>query len=160
MLDPARFRFRPRFRALAVMSMVFGVALGAYGLIAGGAASTAMVVIGMGGAALGGLYLGSPAWRLEVLVDDHGLEVRAAGRRRFRLAWGEITSVIASPSTHTCFVDGGAAEKSLLVPGDGAPAAYAIEDSVTLYRAIVAHTPTDRLREVEVLEKARVGAAA
>ncbi len=155
MTAPARFRFRPRFRALAALAMVLGVALGGFGLFAGGAASTALVVIGLGGAALGGLYLGSPAWRIEVLVDDDGLEVLAAGDRRFRLLWADITHVIASPTTETCFVDGGAPERSLLVPGDGAPAPYAIDDAPALYRAIVARTPRDRVREVSLLETAR-----
>lgn len=158
MPSAARHRFRPRFGAVAVLAMALGVALGFYGLVAGGAAATAMVVLGMGGAALGGLYLGSPAWRLEVLVDDDGLEVRAGGARRFRLRWDEVAAVTASPSTTTCFVDGGAPERSLLVPGDGAPAPYAIEDAPGLYRAIVAHVPPDRIREVALLERA--GAAA
>jgi hypothetical protein len=151
---PARYRFRPRFRGLAVLAMVVGVALGGYGLVAGGSAATVLVVIGMGGAALGGLYLGSPAWRIEVLVDDDALEVLASGDRRFRLPWTEVSSVIASPSTETCFVDGGAPERSLLVPGDGAPAPYAIDDARALYRAILAHTPRERVREVALLETA------
>lgn len=155
MPSSSRYRFRPRFRALAISAMVLGVALGGYGLVAGGAASTALVVIGMGGAALGGLYLGSPAWRIEVLVDDEALEVLSAGDRRFRLPWGEVSSVIASPSTETCFVDGGAPERSLLVPGDGAPAPYAIDDGPGLYRAIVARTPPHLVREVTLLETAR-----
>jgi hypothetical protein len=154
-MAPHRFRFRPRFRGLAVLALVLGVALGFYGLVAGGAASTALVVAGLGGAALGGLYLGSPAWRMEVLVDDEALEVRSSGDRRFRLPWGDVNGVTASPSTHTCFVDGGVPERSLLVPGDGAPAPYAIENSPALYRAIVAHAPPERLREVALLERAR-----
>jgi hypothetical protein len=150
-----RHRFRPRFKAVALLALVFGIGLGMYGLVAGGAAATALVVVGMGGAALGGLYLGSPAWRVEVVVDDEALEVRSAGDRRFRLAWCEVQGVTASPSTQTCFVDGGAPERSLLVPGDGAPAPYAIEDAPGLYRAIVAHVPPERVREVEVLERAK-----
>lgn len=156
---PARYRFRPRFRGLAALAMVLGVGLGGFGLVAGGAASTALVVIGMGGAALGGLYLGSPAWRIEVVVDDDALEVLAAGDRRFRLPWSEVTSVIASPSTETCFVDGGAPERSLLVPGNGAPAPYAIEDAAGLYRAIVARTPREKVREVALLETTPKAAA-
>jgi hypothetical protein len=157
---PARYRFRPRFRGLAVLAMVLGVGLGGFGLVAGGAASTALVVIGMGGAALGGLYLGSPAWRIEVVVDDDALEVLGAGGdRRFRLPWTEVASVIASPSTETCFVDGGAPERSLLVPGSGAPAPYAIEGAAELYRAIIARTPRERVREVALLENAPKAAA-
>jgi hypothetical protein len=159
MSGPRRHRFRPRFGAVAVLAMVLGIGVGMYGLVAGGAAATALVVTGMGGAALGGLYLGSPAWRIEVVVDDDALEVRSGGARKFRLAWTEVQGVTASPSTQTCFVDGGKPERSLLVPGDGAPAAYAIEDAPALYRAIVAHVPPERVREVDVLERARPRAA-
>lgn len=154
-MAPARFRFRPRFRALAMMALALGAGLALYGLVADGAAASGMVIAGLLGAALGALYLASPAWRIEVLVDDHALEVRAAGARRFRLAWSEIAGVTASPSTETCFVDGGSPERSLLVPGDGAPAPYAIEDRAALYHAIVARTPPQRVREVELLERAR-----
>ena len=153
MSAPTRFRFRPRFRAVAALAMILGVAVGCYGLVAGAGASTFLVVVGLGGAAMGGLYLGSPAWRLTVVVDDDGLEVLASGARRFRLPWADVKSVIASPSTQTCFVDGGVPEHSLLVPGDGAPASYAIEDAPALYRAIVAHVPAERVREVELLER-------
>ncbi len=152
---PARHRFRPRFRGLATLAMVLGVIVGVVGLIAGGVAATGLVVIGLGGAALGGLYLGSPAWRIEVVVDDDALEVRSAGDRRFRLPWGEVEELVTSPATETCFVDGGDAERSLLVPGDGAPAPYDIEDARGLYRAIVARVPPDRVREVPLLERAR-----
>jgi hypothetical protein len=89
-----------------------------------------------------------------VLVDAAALAVGPAGDRRFRLRWDEVSSVVASPSTQTCFVDGGAPERSLLVPGDGAPAPYAIEGAAELYRAIVAHTPPGRVREVALLETA------
>jgi hypothetical protein len=81
--------------------------------------------------------------------------VLSSGDRRFRLRWDEVKGVIASPSTQTCFVDGGTAERSLLVPGDGAPAPYAIEDATALYRAIVARVPPERVREVDLLERAR-----
>lgn len=153
MSEPARFRFRPRFRGVAALALGLGIALALYGLVAGGAAATAMVVAGMGGAALGAMYLGSPAWRIEVVVDDEALEVRSSGDRRFRLPWTDVKAVTASPSTETCFVDGGVPERSLLVPGDGAPASYAIEDARALYRAIVARTPPDRIREVVLLER-------
>lgn len=158
-MSARRHRFRPRFGAVAVLALVLGIVVGMFGLVAGGAAATALVVTGMGGAALGGLYLGSPAWKVEVVVDDEALEVRSGGDRRFRLAWSDVQGVTASPSTQTCFVDGGKPERSLLVPGDGAPAPYAIEDAPALYQAIVAHVPADRVREVDVLERARTQAA-
>ena len=59
------------------------------------------------------------------------------------------------PTTHTCFVDGGAPERSLLVPGDGAPAPYDIEERRALFDAILAHVPPERVTTVESLEKAR-----
>jgi len=152
---PRTFRFRPRLRGVAVGAIALGVGLVALGLVAAtGAARPLAIVGGATGVLLGVLYLASPAWRLVVQVDDDGLEVRAGARRRFRLAWAEIVAVGASPTTHTCFVDGGAPERSLLVPGDGAPAAYDLEDKATLYAAIVAHVTADRIREVELLENA------
>ena len=131
MASPARFRFRPRYRALAAGA----------------------IAVGLVAAALGGLYLGSPAWKLQVLVDDDALEVRSGEDRRFRLAWPEVVRVVASPATATCFVDGGAPERSLLVPGIGAPAPYQIERRAELYAAIVAHVPAERIRQVELLER-------
>ncbi|HVK75235.1 MAG TPA: hypothetical protein VM734_18020 [Kofleriaceae bacterium] len=157
-MPPARFRFRPRYRALAIGSIVLGLVAAAGGLLAAGAVATALIVAGMGAAALGGLYLGSPAWRIEVLVDDDALEVRSAGDRRFRLAWPDVVRVVASPATATCFVDGGAPERSLLVPGVGAAAPYDIEDRPALVREILARVPADRVREVDLLERANPSA--
>jgi hypothetical protein len=138
------YRFRPRFR---------GLAIGAIGL--GGVLAATTFVIGIGGlvagavgAALGGLYLASPAWKITVRVDDDAIEVVG----RFRLPWADVKEVVASPTTHTCFVDGGTPDRSLLVPGDGAPAPYDIEDKVALYEAILAHVAGDRVRTVEVLQ--------
>lgn len=148
---PRVHRFRPRYRGVAWIAIGAGLLLGAIG------AATAQG-IWLGGAAigiaLGALYLGSPAWRLAVRVDDAALEVTAGKARRFRLAWGDVIRVVASPSTHSCFVDGGTPAHSLLVPGDGAPAPYDVEDRAGLYAAIVAHVPADRLVEVETLEGA------
>jgi len=147
-------RFRPRLRGVAIGAILLGVGLLAAGFALDADARLLAMIGGAIGVVLGALYLASPAWRLVVDVDDDGLEVRAGARRRFRLAWGDVVGVVASPSTHTCFVDGGAPERSLLVPGDGAPAAYDLEDKVALYDAIVAHVATDRIREVELLERA------
>ena len=55
--------------------------------------------------------------------------------------------VVASPTTNTCFVDGGTPEKSLLVPGVGAPAPYDIANRAALYDAIVMSVATDKLSE-------------
>jgi hypothetical protein len=150
---PARIhRFRPRYR---------GIALGALGL--GGSLTVATVIVGLAalplaaglvGVTLGAAYLASPTWRLAVTVDDTGLAVGSPRGLRFRLAWAEVTQVIASPTTRSCFVDGGAPERSLLVPGDGAPAPYDLEDRAALFDAVLAHVPADKVRIVESLDKA------
>ena len=143
----ARFRFRPKSRAIA------GVAIGVGGAtaVAGGViAAIAPVVVGAVGVAIGAMYLMSPVWKLAVVVDDAGFAVVGAREAtRFRLAWTDVVEVIASPSTRTCFVNGGAPEKSLLVPGEGAPAPYAIEDASRLYETIVARVAKEKVREVE-----------
>ncbi len=153
---PARsFRFRPRFRAVAIGTIAVGAVLIFAAIAFAADTSRTFALVGGGiGIALGAMYLRSPAWRIVVSVDDEALEVTARGDRRFRLPWGEVVEVVASPSTHTCFVDGGAPERSLLVPGDGASAPYDIEDKLALYDAIVAHVASDRVRQVELLERA------
>lgn len=104
------------------------------------------------GVAFGAAYLRSPTWGLRVIVDDDGLEVGTPKRARFRVAWSEIVRVVASPSTNTCFVDGGSPDRSLLVPGEGAPAPYDIEARAELVAAILAHVTPDRIETVESLE--------
>ena len=104
-------------------------------------------------------YLASPAWRLAIITDDEGIEVRDAKGTRFRLMWAEVKRVVASPSTKTCFVDGGTAERSILVPGVGAPAPYAIADREGLFDAILAHVAADRVETVETLEQAMAPAS-
>jgi hypothetical protein len=91
------------------------------------------------------------------VVDDAGLEVRGPKALRFRLPWREVSRVIASPSTHTCFVDGGAPERSLLVPGVGAPAPYDLDDKPALYEAILAHVDAEKVETVETLEAVKRG---
>ena len=135
-----------------MVSIGVGVPIAALGAIA---VVAIPIVFGGLGILAGAAYLRSPAWRLEVAVDDHGLEVRSPARSRFKLAWGDIAKVIASESTHTCFVDGGSPEKSLIVPGVGAPAPYDLTDKTVLYDAIVAHVPADKIERVERLELAR-----
>jgi hypothetical protein len=145
------FRFRPRYRNLAFAAIGLGGLLIGVGVIAAMAAAWIGGAIGL---ALGVLYLRSPAWRLAVHVDDDALEVTSGGDRRFRLAWPDVVEVVASARTSTCFVDGGAPARSLLVPGPGATAPYLIEDREDLYRAIVERVAADKVREVELLEKA------
>jgi len=150
----SRFAFRPRYRGLAISAVGIGGTLGVVALATLGAALLPLGT-GMIGVALGTAYLMSPTWKLSVVIDDDALEVRSAKASRFRLPWSEVVRVVASPTTHTCFVDGGAAEKSLLVPGVGAPAPYDIADKVALYDAIVAHVAADKVTTVETLEAAR-----
>lgn len=150
---PTRHRFRPRYRGVAWTAAVVGGSLAA--VSAGAGFLLAPLVTGAVGVAMGAAYLASPTWRLAVTIDDEGLEVGSAARRRFRLAWTDVARVIASPATHTCYVDGGAPERSLLVPGDGAPAPYDLEDRPALVAAILAHVPPERVTIVESLEQAR-----
>ena len=150
---PARtFAFRPRYRGLAWSSIGVGGTVAAVAGVLGFV--TVPLAAGALGIALGAAYLASPTWRIAVVVDADGLAVGSPGRPRFRLAWRDIVRVVASPSTHTCFVDGGAPERSLLVPGDGAPAPYDIADRAALYDLILAHVPADRVLRVESLDKA------
>jgi hypothetical protein len=149
------FRFLPRFRNLALGSIALGtvlLAVGAAGL--DGGVQAAALLGGALGVLLGAGYLVSPTWRIVVHVDDEALEVTSGGDRRFRLPWPEVREVVASPATRTCFVDGGEPERSLLVPGDGAPAPYDIQDRAALYEEILRHVPPARVREVELLERA------
>lgn len=149
---PRSFRFRPRYRGLAWGSMGVG------GSIAAVAATVGFPVLplatGALGVALGAAYLVSPTWRIAVTVDHTGLSVGTSRRLRFELAWTDVVKVIASPATSTCFVDGGAPERSLLVPGDGAPAPYDIRDRKALVEAILAHVAADKVQLVESLDKA------
>jgi hypothetical protein len=149
-----RFRFRPRFVGLAVTASALGLgllAVAAADLL--GAARALGLVLGAGGATLGPLYAASPAWRLVVVVDDDALSVERGGRARLRLPWPEVVRVVWSPATSTMYVDGGAPERSLLVPGPGATAPYDLEDRPALCRAVLAHVAADRVIEVPSLEQ-------
>jgi len=114
------------------------------------------LVTGVIGIGAGVAYLFSPTWRLEVITDDTGLEVRSPKRSRFKLAWSDIVRVVASPTTNTCFVDGGAPERSLLVPGVGAPAPYDLEDRPALVATILARVTPDKVTTVESLDRSPV----
>jgi hypothetical protein len=155
------FRFRPRFRGLAFTALGVGGTLGVTSIVVLGGALVPLAT-SIAGVALGVGYLVSPSWKLVVVVDDDGLEVRSPKTTKFRLAWSEVVRIIASPSTKTCYVDGGAPERSLIVPGDGASAPYDIEDKDALYDAILSHVAADKVKEVVTLEaeRASVNAAA
>ena len=152
----ARYRFRPRFRGVAASAALVGAALwiAAVGFGLSGPSLVFALVAGSVGVALGGLYLASPAWRLEVTVDDEAIEVLAAGDRRFRLPWEEIERVVASSDTKTCFVDGGSPDRSLLLPGPGASAPYEIEHRDALFDTIIAKAPPAVVEEVPYLRDA------
>lgn len=145
------FAFRPRYRGLAWTSMGVGGSVAVVASLVGFAAVP--LVTGALGVVLGAAYFASPTWRLAVTIDDEGLSVGSPARLRFRLAWHEVVKVIASPATSTCFVDGGAPERSLLVPGEGAPAPYDIADRKALVEAILARVPADKVQTVASLEQ-------
>lgn len=154
----SRHRFKGRYRLLAASSVGVG---GALAIVAGVAGFVTLPLVGgLIGVAAGAAYLGSPTWRLAVTVDDDGLEVSSPHRQRFRLAWSEVVRVVASPTTKSCFVDGGGPHNSLLVPGVGAPAPYDLEDRPALFDAILAHVPAEKVQVVETLEQAQADAKA
>lgn len=147
-----RHRFRPRYTGVAGTSIGIGGALFAVTLAAGptlGVVFGAMSVVG------GIAYLLSPTWRMAIVVDDAGLRVVTARKTKLALAWGDVVKVIAAPAHHTCFVDGGSPANSVLVPGEGAPAPYDLEDRAALYAAILARVPADRVELVDSLEDVR-----
>jgi hypothetical protein len=151
-------RFKGRYRGVAYGSIAIGSAVAVLSGIAGFVMLP--LVSGLVGVAAGAAYLGSPTWRLVVTVDDDGLEVGSSSRQRFRLAWNEIVRVVASPSTKSCFVDGGSPATSLLVPGVGAPAPYDLDDRAALFDQILAHVPAEKVQLVETLEQAAAEARA
>src|SRR5205814_5797880 len=102
--DVARtFRFKPRYKALALSAMGIGGTLGIVSVAVLGAA-TLPLATGVMGVLLGTAYLVSPSWKLEVVVDDNGLVVRSPKGEKFSVKWLEVKRVVASPSTKTCFV--------------------------------------------------------
>ncbi len=152
------FSFRPRYRFLAWGTVGLGGTMSGLAMLLGFAAVP--LATGALGIVLGAAYLASPTWRITVTVDDDALTVASPRRPRFRLAWADVVRVVASPSTSTCFVDGGLPERSLLVPGDGAPAPYDITDRKALVAAILAHVPADKVQTVETLESLEQAAPA
>lgn len=146
------FRFRPRYRGIAWISIGMGGIVGAISAASG--FLPLPLITGAIGIASGVAYLASPTWRLAVKIDDDALEVASPKRSRFRLRWTDVVRVVAAPEKQSCFVDGGAPERSLLVPGDGAPAPYDIEDRAGLVDAILAHVAADKVERVASLADA------
>lgn len=150
-MPASRHRFRPARPVTAAVAAVLGAGLVVSGAVAG---SWGWAAAGLLPLALALLYLVSPVWRTEVLVDDDALEVLVRGARRFRLLWSEVARVVASPSTRTAFVDGGSPARSLLLPGRGARAPYRIERQGELLDAVLARVPPERVTRVERLRDA------
>jgi hypothetical protein len=149
-----RFAFRPRYRGIALTSIGVGGTLGVVAIASLGAALLPVATAAMG-IVLGAGYLMSPSWKLEVVTDDDALEVRSPKASKFRLLWTDVVKVVSSPTTHTCFVDGGEPARSLLVPGDGAPAPYDLADKQALCDEILRHVHPDRVETVEYLSAKR-----
>lgn len=148
-----RFGFRPRYRGIALTSIGVGGTLGAVAIVSLGAALLPLATGAMG-VVLGAGYLLSPSWKLEVVIDDDALEVRSPKQSKFRLPWSEVVKVVSSPTTNTCFVDGGKPERSLLVPGDGAPAPYDLANKPALCAEILRRVAADKVETVESLAAA------
>lgn len=147
------FRFRPRYRGVAWTSVGVGGALGVVSATLGFLAVP--MISGAVGIAAGVAYLASPTWKITVTIDDDALTVGSPNKLRFRLLWADVVKVIAAPEKASCFVDGGAPEKSLLVPGDGAPAPYDIENRKLLVDEIVAHVAAEKVERVTSLADAK-----
>ncbi len=146
------FRFRPRFRAIPWIVAGLGVVLLGFAFFGGaqGSSRTFTIVAGLIGPLIALAYLRSPAWKLVVVVDDDAISVRGGGEKiRFRLEWPEVKEIVYSSKYPTAFVDGGQSERSLLVPGPGAPAPYRIERSEQLVALIRAHVPAEKQRVVD-----------
>ena len=149
-----RFAFRPRYRGIALTSIGVGGTLGVVAIASLGAALLPVATAALG-IVLGAGYLMSPSWKLEVVTDDDALEVRSPKASKFRLLWTDVVKVVSSPTTHTCFVDGGEPARSLLVPGDGAPAPYDLADKQALCDEILRHVNPDKVETVENLSAKR-----
>ena len=148
--DHPRFRFRPARPWWPALSILLGAGLLVSSLLAGGGSAA---WVGGAGLVLGVLYLASPVWRTEVVLDEEALEVLSRGDRRFRLPWSEVVKLTVAPRNATAFVDGGAPERSLLLPGRGARAPYRIGHQARLLELLRAHVAADRQVEVDRLDR-------
>lgn len=154
MSERQTFRFRPRYKGVAAVAMGMGGVSVASGLYWIGLAASFPLIVGVVGVGLGAAYLASPMGRFVVEVDDTALAVVSGPKTKLRVAWTDVVRVVASPTTKTCFVDSGDPATSLLVPGDGAPAPYAIENRGALYDFILARVEPAKVTLVETLRSA------
>jgi hypothetical protein len=145
-----RFRFRPKQPWTAGIACLLGAGLAGASLVN---RDWGWALVGASALLLGCLYLLSPAWKTEVVVDGEALEVVRGGERRFRLPWDEVVRLVIARGNRTAFVDGGGPERSLLLPGRGAKAPYRIGDQPALFDAIVARVAPDRVIEVDRLDR-------
>ena len=150
-MAPISFRFRPRFRAIPYIVAGVGIAMLLFGLLSGaqGASRTFAIVAGAFGPLIALAYLRSPAWKLHVVVDDAAFEVRGGKDIRFRLEWHEVKELVYSTKYPTAFLDGGVPERSLLIPGPGAPGPYRIERAEELVAFVRARIPAEKQRIVD-----------
>lgn len=133
---------------VGMLALAGGLAVGAWSLVAAGGIGVLLVTV----------YQLSPTWRWRVEIEPSLLRVHGRGHNLpLELPWSLVAQIIYSPSTHTMFVDGGAPDRSLLVPGVGAPAPYAIENASALCRAIVAHVDAARVQVVLRLDQREDG---
>ncbi len=149
---PQVFRFLPRYRQLAIVAIALGAGIFVAGLLSVLPSSPAVLATGVVGVFLGSAYLLSPAWKIQASVDSLGIVVTKKSELRFRLAWEQVTKVVAAPSTHTCYVTSGDPSQSLLVPGIGAPAPYDIQHKKQLYGLILRYISSDKVIVVDSLE--------
>ena len=137
---------------MALSAIGLGGGIGMFGMVL---SATVPIVAGALGTALGLAYMMSPSWKLAVVTDDACIEVRSGETVKFRLAWSSIVKVVAATSSPSAFVDGGAPERSLLIPGDGAPAPYQIENAAALIEELFTRIAPERIERVESLDAAR-----
>ena len=147
-----RFFLRPRFVFLAGTTIVIGFLFFIAGIVL--EEQTLMIIIGLVGIILSSLYLFSSAWKLYIHVDKTAIEViDHKNKVHVTLPWNEIEKVIASPSTHTCYIDSGDTRSSILIPGVGATASYSIKYHKELFHLILNHVPDNRVLYVDLLEE-------
>lgn len=143
------YRFRPRFVGLAFLSLSIGVILvvTALTLAPDRISATASFLTGVAGLFLGFAYLRSPVWRLAVEPMEDELVVWNGLQERLRLPWSEVEQVVVDEERTTLYLDGGNPERSLLVPGPGAPASYDIRKKDELIKTILARVPEERIKD-------------